>query len=305
MNQPPYRHRIAPIGPGSSEADRDAAVQGSDVVVFSKSFSPSNEDLARRARSAGAAIIFDVCDNHYEHPQYGAHFQAMSALADQVVCNTPEMASAAFPHSTRGPVVIEDAFEGPRGDPTFAPGEPCKLLWFGHPVNLDSLQEAMPDLLAFADRRALQLTVLTQPTPQLLQAAEQINGERPGRFAMTVTPWSLEAQWSQLASCDVVVIPTLRNAQKDVKSANRMVEALWAGKPVAAQPLPSYLPFGDWTPVRPTLSEGLDWLCANAARVPGLVAQAQEYIAETFDPARLGRRWEEVIRARHAGRTGA
>jgi hypothetical protein len=304
MNRPPYRHRITPIGPSTSEAEREAALDA-DVLVFSKSFAPANEELARRAQAAGAAVIFDVCDNHYRHPQYGAHFRTMSALADQVVCNTEPMAEAARAYARGEPIVIEDPYEGPRGAPAFAPGERLELLWFGHPLNLDSLQAALADVTEFASRRPLRLTVLTRPTPQLTQAVQAISAEHAPHFAMTLKPWSLDAQWRELAACDTVVIPTLKNEQKDVKSANRMVEALWAGKPVAAQPLPAYLPFADWTPVRPTISEGVEWLCESRARVPGLVAEAQAYIAETFDPVRLGRRWEEVIRAQIGRRTTA
>lgn len=304
MNRPPYRHRIAAIGPSTPEAERTAAIEA-DVVVFSKSFLPANEDLARRAQAAGAAVIFDVCDNHYQHPQHGAHFQAMSALADQVVCNTEEMAKVAARYAGCEPVVIEDPYEGPHGEPAFAPGETLKLLWFGHPLNLDSLQAALPDLIAFGRRRAIALTVLTQPNPQLVQAAREISAQHAGALALTVAPWSLEAQWRELAACDAVVIPTLQNERKDVKSANRMVEALWAGKPVAAQPLPAYLPFADWIPVRSTLSEGLDQLVESADRVGGLITEAQAYIGDTFDPVKLGRRWEDVIQAQYARRTAA
>jgi hypothetical protein len=279
----------------ASPAQDDERALDADVIVFSKSFLPRNEALAARAKRQGLRVLLDLCDNHYEHPQYGQHYRAMSALADQVVCNTAEMAAVAGRHVSCAPIVIEDPFEGPRGAARFAPSEPLKLLWYGHPSNLDTLNASLADLAGYAQERTLELAVLTQPTAALVELAEQINGHFGGRFRLAVQPWSLAAQWRALADCDAVVIPTLPGATKQVKSANRMIEALWAGKPVVAQPLPSYAPFGRWTPVGDSLPDGCHWLQAHAGEIPGRIAEAQDYIAARYAPSVIAAQWARVI----------
>ncbi|MBL8770066.1 MAG: hypothetical protein JNK30_01680 [Phenylobacterium sp.] len=282
---------------GVDAAARDAAADA-DVLVFSKSVAVGNEAITERARTAGRRVIFDICDDHFGHPRLGAHYRRMAGLADQVVCNTPAMAEAAAPFAARPPVVIPDPYEGPGGAARFAPGARLKLLWFGHPSNLDSLQAELPGLIAFARARPLSLSVLTALTPRIVEVCAQVSAASQGALAMTAAPWSLPAQWSALAACDAVVIPSRATPGKRVKSANRMVEALWAGRPVAAQPMPAYAPFAAHTPVRPTLAEGLSDLLADPAAVPARIEAAQALIAADFAPRAIARQWASVLAAR-------
>jgi len=299
-----FEHRLTAVTADTPDAVRLQAAQA-DVVVFSKSFLASNEALATHAKSLGARIVFDVCDNHYRHPAYGEHYRRMTSLADQVVCNTAEMAAVAAPFCAAEPMVIADPYEGPRGSPGFSPGEALRLLWFGHPSNLDSLQESLADLIAYSSAQSIALTLLTQVGEGVASVCRQVSERTAGRLAMSAKPWSLAAQWLELAACDVVIVPSLDSAEKRVKSANRMVEALWAGRPVAAQPMPAYRAFEAWAPTAPTLSEGCRWLLSNRAHVPGLISEAQRYIEGRFAPASLAGQWANVLTAQNARRAAA
>jgi hypothetical protein len=293
-----YRHRVIHMNDQTSETDRAAALEA-NLLIFSKSFLPANEHLAERAKAIGIGVIFDICDHHFEHPQFGRHYRAMTEVADRVICNTEAMAQAAAPYANSAPTVIADPYEGQRGEARFAPHDRLRLLWFGHPTNLDSLDQAAPDLIAYAARRPAELTILTQPNPNLPRAAERLGA---AGLPTVVKPWSQTAQWVELAACDVVIIPSLPTAAKHVKSANRMIEALWAGRPVVAQPMPAYEPFAQWTPIRPTLSEGLAKLEADPAGRTVFIEAAQAYIADAYDPAVIGRQWDAAIQAQRANK---
>lgn len=292
---PTHHHQIIPINE-QTPPDRGDAALDADVIVFSKSFVTSNEELARRAKAAGVRVIVDLCDNHFEHPELGAHYRAMTGLADQVICNTPDMARIAQSFAGSPVVVISDPYEGERKPPRFAPGERLRLLWFGHLLNIDSLEAAFDDLAAYAARQPLSLTILTQMTGDFERFVTPFAERAKGRLDAEVKPWSLEGQAAELEACDAVIIPSLQQQTKVVKSANRMVQAIWAGRPVAAQPMPAYAPFADWTPIRPLLSDALDTLLQDAPQVEARLAQAQDYIATTYDPAAIGRQWEEVLK---------
>jgi glycosyltransferase involved in cell wall biosynthesis len=112
---------------------------------------------------------------------------------------------------------------------------------------------------------------------------------------MALQPWSLDEQWKALASCDAVIIPSLQDERKQVKSANRMIEALWAGKPVVAQPMPAYTAFGQWTPIRPLISEGLEQLMTEREQIASRVQAAQAFIADHYSPAVIGAQWRDLI----------
>lgn len=292
---PTYGHQIAPLSSDSAPAAREAALNA-DVIVFSKSFDAANEQLAEQARARGVAVVVDVCDHHYDHPVHGPHYRRLTALADQVVCSTDAMRDVARAYASAPPVVIQDPYEGTRQPPRFAPGERLRLLWFGHPSNLDSLQVAVNDLGAYAARRPVDLHLLTSPVDGLAQFCAGLNQRFGPGLKVTSEAWSQAALVRALADCDAVVIPTLRVAQKAVKSANRLVDALWAGRPVVAQPMPAYQPFAAWTPIRPQLSEGLAALEADPAGWTARIAAAQDYIAATHSPAALGQLWDRVLK---------
>ncbi|MDB5434476.1 MAG: hypothetical protein JWR47_733 [Phenylobacterium sp.] len=299
LNRAPYSHQLTAISENTPDDRKEKALRPDDVVI-SKSFLPANEALAERARSRGVRVIFDVCDNHFQHPAFGQHYRRMSALADQVVCNTLEMAKVARAYCAGEPVVIADPYEGPRGAAAFAPDGPLRLLWFGHPSNLDSLQEGLGDLIAYSASQPIALSVLTHLTEAIDNGCRQVSGRHEGRFVMSAKPWSLEAQWRELAACDAVVIPSRDAPEKRVKSANRMIEALWAGRPVVAQPMPAYLAFDRWAPTQPTLSEGCRWLLANRGSLPQLISEAQRYIEEQHAPAVLAGQWAQVLETQYA-----
>lgn len=299
-----WGHKIITVPDGSTPPPDDEALDA-DLLVFSKSLVPANADLVRRAQARGVPVIFDICDNHYETRGLSEHYREMSGLADQMVCNTREMARVAEPFCTRPPVVIEDPFEGRRGAPAFAPGERLKVLWFGHRLNLDSLQAATGELVSWSRGRPVDVHVLTELNPQLVAACAKATAELGPAFSMSCEAWSQEAQRRALADCDLVVIPSLQTAAKQVKSANRVVETLWAGRPVVAHPVPAYQPFARWTPVTANLTRGLVWLEQNRAAVPGLIAEAQAYIEAHHAPDVLARQWEQVLRTTGALRVAA
>lgn len=288
------QHRVIQMVSAEAQDVSDRAVQA-DVLIFSKSLLGENEDLAARAQRLGIPVVFDICDNHFGDPNLGGHYRRMIGLADLVICNTAEMARAARDQGAPDTLVIEDPFEGPKGVPGALAGDPMRLLWFGHRTNLDSLRGAVRDLYAYAGRRRISLTVLTELSDEVLAYCAPIQAAVAGRFEFRLAPWSLDAQWAALAACDAVIIPCLQTEAKRVKSANRMIEALWAGRPVAAQPMPAYAPFAEWAAVRDTLSEGLEQLVKDREALPGVISAAQRHIVARYSPAVIGQAWAEAI----------
>lgn len=293
-----HSHTIVTI---MGEETNEQALQGmqADVVIFSKSFSDANEALMNIAQQNGARCFFDVCDNHFDTPgAIGEHYRHMADMADQIVCNTHDMAEIIARHSKKPCTVIDDPYESVRREPRFAP-EPGKLnlLWFGHPSNLNSLQACLTTLGGSAERRGMQLnvTLLTQIVPGLNEFAEQLTSAYSASLHVKVEPWSLPRQWELLAACDAVIIPTLATERTLTKSANRMVESLNCGRAVLAGTLPAYEQFSPWVWIGEDFGEGLDWLRMQHSKIPLLIGQAQRYISESFSPSVIAARWEQLI----------
>lgn len=298
------RNKTLWLSPDIAPAAVDAMLEA-DVVVFSKTYAAANEDIARRARDRGAKVVLDICDNRYEDPALGDHYRAMTRLADDVICSTPEMARQAAPFCRRTPFVVEDPCEGPRGSAAFAPGERWNLLWFGHQTNIYSFAAAFGDIVAFSRLHPVELTVLTRLDEAIVGSCQSASAQHGPRLRVDAQEWSLDAQWRRLQACDAVIIPSLQDSIKQVKSANRIVETLWAGRPAVAHPVPSYEAFRDWTPVGSSLLEGLSALAADPSAVADRVRQAQTFIEGRHGPAIIGRQWDQTLAAIATGKPPA
>lgn len=283
-----------PRGKTATEPVRQA-VDAADVVIFSKSFDTANEELTRRAQARGGKVVFDICDHFFGHAEFGAHYEAMARMADRVVCNTPVMAEMARPYAAQGSVVIEDPVEGERRPPRFAPEQRLKLLWFGHPSNLDSFNDAFPAVLRAAQKVPMALTLLTQASQELITYCAQADAVTQGALRMECVQWSLDTQQRALEEADAIIIPTSAQDEKRVKSANRMIEALQAGRAVVAGPLPAYMPFAEWAVIEADMERGLARLMEMRNELPGLIAQAQDFIDERYAPAVIARQWEAMV----------
>jgi len=289
-----HQVQIGTPGPaGWPPAVRDATC---DAVVISKSFDPAHETLARAMKDRGVRVIVDFCDDHFGHPQLGPHYRNLAALGDTVVASTPAMAEVVRAHAGLDCIVITDPVEGPRGMPKFAPRLPAlRLVWFGHPTNLNGLLGRSAQLHALARRFPVRLTVVTTSSAEVAARVASLANGTDGRVTAELVPWSLEATWQALADCDLAWIPVEDTAQKSVKSPNRMLEALWAGKPVVADALAAYQEFADLTPVGRGLEAGAIACLEDAAGVERRVAEAQRRIARTHSAFACGDAWARAL----------
>lgn len=267
-----------------------------DILVFSKSTTPKNERLLKYAQQKGIKVFFDVCDNHFENPTYATHYKTMSRLSDQITVNTPQMAEIMMQYTGRQAVVIGDPYEGPQGQPRFAPTSArLRLLWFGHPVNFDSLQTMIPHLFPLTEQITVELHVVTAAVGNIEQACSTFNQQHGQRLKLVFSAWSLETLWRALEASDMVVIPSLQNDRKWVKSPNRLIESLWAGRFVIAHPLPSYQAFSAWAWLGWDLTAGIQWALQNPQQVVERLQASQRHIHQFFSPAYIAQQWARAF----------
>lgn len=274
-----------------------------EAVVFGKSLDERNESVAVALRNAGRRVIFDICDNHFDTPTLGAHYRRMIELADDVVASTQTMADIVRSVCGREARVIFDPLEGNRSAVRFATDHsPVRLMWFGHPLNLDTLRAVMPELQSVARDRAISLAVVTSPGPWLEQEREFWSNA--ANLKVTPINWSMEAMEQQFAACDIVIIPSLSNDRKNVKSPNRLTESIWAGRLAIAYPIPSYLEFADYAVIATDFDTAIrDALASPQAHV-ARIAEGQEYLAQTYSVPVIGDQWERLFLSPRSTRRG-
>lgn len=276
-----------------------------DVLVLSKSNNPGNEELLRILKARGVRIVVDFCDDRFADPQIGPHFHNLAMLADEVVAATEAMATAVRIHTGREALVVTDPVEGPRREPRFAPRAPrLRIAWFGHPSNIWGVRDKAHELEALMARMPVRLTLVTKVMPETLDLAQNLAGIDPARLQVELVAWSPEATWKAIEDCDCVWIPIAAMEKNVVKSPNRLVEALWAGRLVVADALPSYMPFADFTPVGKGLEQGVIAAFADPAATEQRIREAQGRIGRLHSGFECGRLWARAAGDHSGGAPG-
>jgi SAM-dependent methyltransferase len=315
---------------GIEEAVQRAA---GDVLVVSKLttargvFEPITNlaaELIRRSRAAGVRVLMDVTDDNFSDPVYGPFLTRAVNECDGVVASTPAMAAIVSSRTSCPVRVVGDPYEGPRGSPRFDPpsprrgsllvqllgsllsggrrARPLRLLWYGHQSNFESLVHAVPSLHRLTGRCNVDLHVVTKALPEIASRCEQLDREGAPLMKVRLTEWSTEAVWRALGECDIVVIPSRPDdPAKAVKSPNRVVEGIRAGRLVCASPVPSYRQLSGYAYIGEDLAAGIDWALSHPREVLKRLKAGQEHVARNYSPEAIGRQWEAALSPRPVG----
>jgi hypothetical protein len=242
-------------------------------------------------------LVIDVCDNPFAKPAPVPDFYSRVLKdCDAVVVNSGRMAELIAPHSARQPQVIEDAILASMEEPAFAPATRIKLLWFGHPTNFQYMDASIEALARFAAGRPCRLTVVTEDGVGGAEWARDVQAHLGPALEARFIPWSLENMRRALQESDLVLIPSdPEDPLKAGASANRIAEALNAGRFAVASPVPSYLAFSEAAWLGRGLVSGIEWALAHRDEVLDRIRRGQTLVAEKFAADRIGRQWCDLF----------
>jgi len=205
-------------GPGSSDLNGTVIFVGK---VFKDQSAWCNTII--HAKRRGAKFVQDVCDFHQLDDQ--SLYQTLIGLADRLTASSMYLKQALeAKYPDKSVYYIPDAPELPRGSARSTPVKDIPhLLWYGQEANLKELIK-IP---------------LPKCTLQLITNTDKKISSP--RINICQTPWSIEAVSRALEACDFVVVPVDTQTPDGLaKSGNRVLEALWAGRPVIASRIPEY-----------------------------------------------------------------
>lgn len=275
-------------------------VRSADVLVFGKIFA-DHKDLIRRAKAEGKRVVVDLTDDPHMFDDF-IHIRNAAKLANAIIIPTEFLAEKALPLLGRGasllrvPDALDRAVESPSG--TLRPsGERLELVWYGSPTNAAYLNRHIQPLLRLASKRLLRLTMVSQPHELFdgFMAAHPETPESP--FVSRLLPWSEIVQREAVRDADLVLLPTGDDEASAVKSANRLVYAIAAGRLAVATPLPAYKPLADFALLVDDLASGVEAaLALPAERIEQRLSAGQAFIKATYGAERLGKKWVASLR---------
>ncbi len=275
---------------------------GVDAVVIGSSFDVRAEEIAARARRSGARVVADFCDHHFDDSKWVEHHRALAEAADAVTVATPALGRVIEQRVGRDDwVVVDDPWECPAGEPRFDPDPagPLACLWFGHHLNLPTLEAQLPRLHAWAgSRRPISLSVFTPRTRDVWHYLEKLRERLAPAIDLVPVPWTPDGLPAALARADLVLLPSSHHPHRLAKSPNRPVEALHAGRFPLCWPLPSYLELGELVRIGEDLASGIEWCLRHPDEVRRRLVLARELLPARFAPEVVAGRWEAILAGR-------
>jgi len=296
-----------------------------DVVVIAK-LAPGDEaqrlarlmervlNQMRHAQAEGIKVIADFCDDHFDRSDVGAYWRALAREADVRVAGTEAMAQALAAYSQQPVHVIGDPVLGTKLAPrVFLPSRRAsglwpwgrsampsrlRLLWYGNLNNWPALVPWIQALVPLAQQQPWILRVVTTPHPEIERYADEFNRRHGSEALVEFVEWSLDTQRDLLAESHVVLLPSDTTSQKkQVKTANRLTDALQAGNYVVASALPAYQTFVEGVALsdRPMAALG-DYL-KNPKACLERIALGQRLVEASAAPEVIALQWLRACEA--------
>ncbi len=289
-------HNINVVVANKTSIAHEEEIKFSDVIILSKLLYQNVEAIVKYAKKQRKKIIIDFCDSPFSSPEQMEYLPKILNSIDFVTVSTFHMAKIASQYTSKTPVIITDPYEGQKGTPHFSIKNNLNLLWYGHSVNLDTIDAFIPLLLNSNLSITVNFHVITSETQNIRDVFENINTSQDNNIKLSFTPWSVDAVNTALQEADIVVIPSFDDKSKLLKSPNRLVEALWAGRIVVAHPLPSYLEFSDWAVLNTDIVEGISWCLEHPDKIEDRISQGQQYIGKNYNPETIVKIWDQACK---------
>ncbi|EDP61474.1 hypothetical protein BAL199_22127 [alpha proteobacterium BAL199] len=285
---------VANTTPEHIESARNFA--DADHIVIGKVFQDYRA-LADHARRRGKIVTLDVTDDLARYRTL-APMHALTEYADAFTASSEGLAALARTWTkTDAPSYrVDDPFAD-----VFQPvggslgRRPLRLVWFGSPTNARYLNPQMPGLIRLAGQLPLELSLVSTGVHLFQGLMERY---RDGLAGLTVrySEWSPDNQRQELKHADLVILPGDLDADSALKSANRLITAIAAGRFCVASPLPAYEALSDYAMLVDDLATGIEAAAQMvSADVDDAIRSGQEFIARAYSPALIGKRWVEIL----------
>ena len=315
-------HEVQLVG-AAQWLDQTTQAEAADVVVMGK-FLPGSDprvyqalsvrvlERVRSLASCGTRVVADFNDDHFDHPLLGSHWRGLAQAVQIIVAGSEAMAQRVRQFTAARIEVVGDPVSSPRFEPrTLSPPSSAgarwlhkllpagggsarriNLLWYGHPVNWPAMAAWLPALASVTAQQPILLWVVTQELPQIQAALDDVNARHGPALLAELVPWDETTQWSLLEQCDAVLIPSdPQDPRKAVKTANRLTDALHAGRYVIASPLPAYQPWAGYADLSDQPAAALARLMADPVAVHAKLDAGQKAVASACDAAAIARQW--------------
>lgn len=257
-------------------------IKTDDVVIVGKLFNDQYNNTVYNAAEVGARVFLDFCDPVWEREPY----PDLRDLSNYRVFASQGL-RAVYPGRDTQSCVIPDPFELQPASCAKPTRDGSDFLWYGNVFNIDPLFR----LVGEVEGQSFQLvTALNQELGNRLMSRESSNN-------LSFTPWSMQNMENAFRYSDgAVVIPHYKRKGYELKSSNRIVAALAAGRTVIMENAPQWDEFQEFTCATNSVAGSIwneEWRNVRLRSV----WDGHSYVLEKYSPLAIAKQWEDAINA--------
>ena len=257
-------------------------------------------DAKRRTR-----LFADLSDDYESYSETFrapvlSQYQQLLVEHCALVVPTRAFADRLVARGARRVTVIEDPYEAKSSRPPheFSKGV-LRLCWFGNlgPQNEDFLKSQIPALASRIGSHTVALEMVTDVIAvETVKEIGRLAAAQSPTFSVTFTQWSPQSVEAALERADLVLLPHDPEMPWNfVKSHNRLVTAIRAGRFAIAAPIPSYQELASYAWLGDSLADGIRWALAHPSEVTERIVAGQAYVESRFSPATIGQKWLHAL----------
>lgn len=267
-------------------------------------------DAAVRARTP---VVADFNDDHFDHPLMGDWWRQLARRATLCVAGSDAMAEVVGRYTRRPVRVVGDPIASPPGTPRLfgrssglqrwlgrllpaAGPQRLKLAWYGNPVNWAAMQRWAEELAPLSQTQPFLLWIVTSPADVVQSFVRDFNARHAPAAMAEWIEWDEQTQWDVVRDADIVLLPSdPADPKKNVKTSNRLVDALNMGRAVVASPLLSYQAFAACTRLTDQPLQGVRWWLEHKDEGLSCLQQGQGAARALAGLAVITDSWEKAI----------
>ena len=281
-----------------------------DIVVLAKKSTP--KDLFY-LKEKGIKCVYDICDNRwrkYVSPEWiRDKIQPHNVIcqnADAIVTTCQTMKDMIKKHIGRDSIIINDPVEAERKEPRTAlkSRRYLNIFTYGNSKHFNKVQ--WRDLIgAFIDVN-LEFKIIAMMDRSKKYKKMYEDQIEEGR--MQIHEFELKKQYELMDQADIVFLPLIVNSKDDMaiikcKSPNRIIDAIYSGKPVITShgidTWNKFYRYADFIGMARTISVNFP-AYANAIKnlinrpkseINKRIIEGQHYISEHHSPEYVGQQW--------------
>lgn len=252
---------------------------------------------------AGKCVVADVCDDVATYQGVLGYTWDNARRAAGVTVPTRSLADRLAGRLSAPIRVVADAVEGEAQPPRPPRTDgPLRLFWYGWQHKVGVLAERLPALAAFARRRPLELTIMTNVNP-IGPVLQGVLDAADDSLVIRATAWERAAFNRAMADADLAVIPYNDSVAYSGRSPVRLIQALWQGRLAVSEDLEGYPQFARFGLLHRSIVDGIAWVVERPDEAAQCLAAAQRHVFETYRPSVLAATWLQVLTEIHAGFT--